>query len=189
MRDDRVDIAGGHPPRYREPLMAELLGSPWQLAQLNVGRPLGPIDGPVMADFVAQLDEINALAEASPGFVWRLVGDGGDATDMRIDGDPDLLVNMSVWTSAEALFDYVYKSMHTKVMARRREWFSRIEVFQVLWWIPAGHRPTVAEATARLQLLRERGPSADAFTFKQRYPAPGELGGPSNMRPEPYCVA
>jgi hypothetical protein len=163
--------------------------SSWQLAQLNVGRILAPLDTPQLADFVNQLDEINALAEASPGFVWRLVGNGGNATDVRPDNDPDLLVNMSVWTSAEALFDYVYKSMHTKVMARRREWFHKIEVFQVLWWVPAGHRPSVAEAMERLQLLRDRGPSPEAFTFKQRYPAPGELGGPTNMRPEPYCVA
>jgi hypothetical protein len=163
--------------------------SPWHLAQLNIGRPLAPIDSAQLADFVSQLDEINALAEASPGFVWRLVGDGGNATDVRVDGDPTMLVNMSVWTSPEPLFEFVYKTAHTKVMARRREWFEKIEVFQVLFWIPAGHRPTVAEAMARLELLRARGPSPEAFTFKQRYPAPGELGGPVNMRPEPYCVA
>jgi hypothetical protein len=172
--------------------MADFLapsGDGWHLAQLNVGRPLGPIEGPVMAEFVAQLGEINALAEASPGFVWRLIGDGGNATDVRAEADPQLLVNLSVWTSPEALFDYVYKTAHTRVMARRREWFERMEVFQVLWWIPAGHTPTVAEAMARLARLRDLGPSPDGFTFKQRYPAPGELGGPTNMRPEPYCVS
>jgi len=162
---------------------------PCQLAQLNVGRPVAPIDSAQLADFVGQLDEVNALAEASPGFVWRLVGDGGNATDLRSDVDPTLIVNMSVWESAETLFDFVYKTMHTKVMARRREWFEKLEVFQVLFWVPAGHRPTVAEAMARLGMLRERGPSPEAFTFKQRYPAPGELGAPVNMRPEPYCVA
>lgn len=162
----------------------------WHLAQLNVGRTVAPTDSPQIADFMNQLDEINALAEASPGFVWRLVGDNGNATDFRPDDDPNLLVNMSVWTSAEALFDYVYKSMHTKVMARRREWFHKMtDHFQVLWWIPVGHTPTVAEAMARLQHLRDHGPSPEAFTFKQRYPAPGELGAPTNMRPEPYCVA
>jgi len=165
------------------------VASPWQLAQLNVGRTLAPLDTPQLADFVNQLDEINALAEASPGFVWRLVGASGNATDVRPADDPDLLVNMSVWTSPEALFDYVYKSMHTKVMARRREWFHRIEVFQVLFWVPTGHRPSVAEALDRLRVLRERGPSPEAFTFKQRFPPPGELGGPTNMRPDPYCVA
>ena len=166
-----------------------LTSGSWQLAQLNVGRTLAPLDTPQLADFVNQLDAINALAEASPGFVWRLIGDNNNSTSVRPADDPDLLVNMSVWTSAEALFDYVYKSMHTKVMVRRRERFAKIETFQVLWWVPAGHRPTVAEAMARLELLRAHGPSPDAFTFKRRYPAPGEVGEPTNMKPEPYCVA
>jgi len=170
--------------------MAEAIAtSMWHLAQLNVGRILAPLDSPQLSDFVGQLDEVNALAEASPGFVWRLVGANGNATQIRPDDDPDLLVNMSVWTSAEALFDFVYKSKHTKVMARRREWFEKLEVLQVLFWIPAGHVPSVAEAMDRLRLLRDNGPSPDAFTFKERYPAPGELGAPTNMRPEPYCVA
>ena len=169
--------------------MTAISSPAWHLAQLNVGRTVAPTSSPQLADFMSQLDEINALADASPGFVWRLVGDNGNATDLRPDDDPTLLVNMSVWTSAEALFEYVYKSMHTKVMARRREWFVKpTEHFQVLWWVPAGHRPTIAEAMERLQRLKDRGPGPDAFTFKQRYPAPGELGGPTNMRPEPYCV-
>jgi len=169
--------------------MAEVrTGAGWQLAQLNVGRPLAPMDSPRLADFIAQLDEINALAEASPGFVWRLVGAGGNATDVRTDVDPSLIVNMSVWATAEQLFEFVYKTAHTKVMARRREWFDKIETYQVLFWIPAGHQPTVAEAMARLALLRERGPSPEAFTFKQRYPTPGEPGAPIDLRPEPYCV-
>jgi hypothetical protein len=175
--------------------MTETPSPPWQLAQLNVGRILAPINSPQLADFVNQLDEINALAEASPGFVWRLAGSNGNATELRPDDDADLLVNMSVWTSAEALFDFVYKSMHTKVMARRREWFEKMAVMQVLWWVPAGHIPTIAEAMARLRLLERTGPSTEAFTFKQRYPdpadpaAPGQLGGPTDMKPEPYCVA
>src|SRR4051812_7266948 len=126
----------------------------WHLAQLNIGRAVAPIDSPQLADFVAQLDEINALAETSPGFVWRMTGEGNNATDIQYDPDPLMLANMSVWTSAEALFDYVYKTAHTKVMARRREWFERMEVFQVLWWVPAGHQPTLAEALARLEILR-----------------------------------
>jgi Domain of unknown function (DUF3291) len=163
----------------------------WHLAQFNIARPLAPVDSPLLAEFVAQLDEINALAEASPGFVWRLVGSGGDATDIRVDDDPSMLVNMSVWTSPEALFDYVYKSMHTKVMARRREWFERVDTAVVLFWIPAGTTPTAADGMARLALLRERGPSSEAFTFKQRYAAPGSPGAglPIDMKPEPYCVA
>ncbi|MEO7735954.1 MAG: DUF3291 domain-containing protein [Kofleriaceae bacterium] len=161
----------------------------WHLAQLNIGRTLAPLDSPQLADFMGQLDAINALAEAAPGFVWRLAGDSNNATDVKVEGYPDLIVNLSVWTSAETLFEFVYKTAHTKVMARRREWFERIEVFQTLFWIPAGHIPTAVEALARLELLRERGPSPEAFTFKQRFPAPGDVGPPINMRPEPYCVA
>lgn len=159
------------------------------LAQLNIGRVLAPLDSPQLADFVNQLDEINALAEAASGFVWRLVGETNNATDVRVEDDPTLLFNMSVWISAEALFEFVYKSAHTKVMARRREWFEKIEVFQVLFWIPIGHVPTLQEARARLELLRVHGPSPAAFTFKQRFPAPGQLGAPVNMRPEPYCIS
>ncbi len=161
----------------------------WHLAQLNIGRTLAPLDSPQLADFVSQLDEINALAEAAPGFQWRLVGAGGNATDVVVDAYPGLIVNMSVWSSAETLFDFVYKTAHTKVMARRREWFEKIEVFQTLFWIPAGTIPTIEEAMARLEILRAHGPSPEAFTFKQRFPAPGAAGGPINMRPEPYCVA
>jgi hypothetical protein len=169
--------------------MAEVPNPLWHLAQLNVAYSVAPMDSPTLADFVAQLDEINALAESSPGFVWRMVGAGNNATDVRTEDDPDLLLNMSVWHSAEHLFDFVYRTAHTKVMARRREWFQKMETYLVLWWVPAGHIPTVDEAMARLRLLRQHGPSPEAFTFKQRYPAPGELGGPTNMRPEPYCVA
>ena len=158
---------------YGEVPMPDATTASWQLAQLNVARALAPLESPQLADFVAQLTEINTLAEASPGFVWRLTGDSGNATDIRTDDDPSLLVNMSVWTSPEALFEFVYKTAHTKVMARRREWFEKIETYQVLFWIPAGHRPAVPEAMARLARLRDHGPSPEAFTFKQRYPAPG----------------
>jgi hypothetical protein len=160
----------------------------WHLAQINVARPLAPLDSPQLAEFVAQLDAVNALAEAAPGFVWRLSGASGNATDVHSVEDPSLIVNMSVWASAEALFEFVYKTMHVKVMARRREWFERIEVFQALWWVPIGHKPTVEEAMARLRMLRDNGPSRDAFTFKQRYPAPSDAGHPTDMKPEPYCV-
>jgi hypothetical protein len=160
--------------------------SRWHLAQINIARPLAPLDTPRLADFVDQLDEINALAEAAPGFVWRLAGDNGNATSIRI-ADPSIIVNMSVWETPEHLFDFVYKTAHTRVMARRREWFERLEVFQALFWIPAGSRPTVDDGLAKLALLQQSGPSPDVFTFKQRYPAPGATGGPTNMRPEPYC--
>jgi hypothetical protein len=113
----------------------------WQLAQLNVGRLRAPLDDPSIADFVAALDRVNALAEASPGFVWRLQGAGGNATDIRVEEDPLLIVNMSVWDSLEALFDFTYRTGHNRILARRRDWFAeRTEAHLVLWWVPEGHR-------------------------------------------------
>jgi Domain of unknown function (DUF3291) len=162
--------------------------SAWHIAQLNVGRAVAPPGSPGLADFMAALDRINALAESSPGFVWRLQSDSGNATDILVSDDPQSLVNMSVWSSVESLFDYVYRSAHTDVMKRRREWFEKpTEAYQVLWWIPAGHVPGVAEALERLAHLRREGPTSHAFTFGRRYPPPGEAGSPENMRPEPYC--
>ncbi len=161
----------------------------WHIAQLNVATAVAPLDSPALADFMAALDDVNALAEASPGFVWRLESDGGNATDIRVGDDPKFIVNMSVWSSVEALFQFVYRSMHTKVMARRRDWFDKpVEAYQVLWWVPAGHAPTLDEAMARLAHLRAHGPSAHAFTFKERHPAPDGGGAPVDMKPEPYCV-
>ena len=125
---------------------------PWHLTQLNVARPVAPLESPQLAGFVAQLDAINALAEAAPGFVWRLVGGTGNATDIKV-ADSTLIVNMSVWTSPEALFEFVYRTAHVGVMARRREWFERMALYQVLWWIPAGAIPTVEEGLARLAHL------------------------------------
>ena len=163
--------------------------SVWNVAQLNVGRAVAPLDSSELAEFVAALDRINALAERSPGFVWRLQSDSGNATDIRVSDDPNFLVNMSVWSSLESLFDFVYRSAHTQVLVRRREWFERpTEAYQVLWWIPAGHIPTVQEALARLEELRRNGPTPRAFTFSRKFPPPGELGGAEDMRPEPYCA-
>lgn len=143
-----------------------------QLAQINIARMLAPIDSPVMADFVAQLDVINALAEGSPGFVWRLVGAGNDATSLRPFPDDYLIVNMSVWESMDALKQYVYRSDHTRVMRARAKWFEKLgEAHMVLWWVPAGHIPTVEEAKSRLMVLREQGESPAAFTFHKPFPA------------------
>lgn len=145
----------------------------YQLAQLNIAVLKAPLDSPPLADFVANLDRINALAEQAPGFIWRLQTDDGDATALRPLGE-QTIVNLSVWADAEALADYVYRSGHVQIMRRRREWFERMaEAHMVLWWVPGGHRPDLPEALARLQLLREQGPSAQAFTFKQPFPAPG----------------
>ncbi|TLZ36696.1 MAG: DUF3291 domain-containing protein [Gammaproteobacteria bacterium] len=161
----------------------------WHIAQLNVGRILAPTDSPQLAEFMARLDEINALADATPGFVWRLQTASGNATDIRVSEDPYFLVNMSVWATIESLFEFVYRTSHTAVMVRRRQWFERpTEAYQVLWWVPAGHSPSVSEALDRLEHLRRNGPTAHAFTFSQRYPPPGELGAPEDMKPERYCA-
>jgi hypothetical protein len=145
----------------------------FHLAQINIATLLAPLDDPRLADFVANLDRINALAEEAPGFVWRLKGEGNDATSLRPLGE-DVIVNMSVWQDVESLFDYVYRSPHAAVMARRRQWFARpAGPFMALWWIRAGHRPDIDEARGRLAILGRKGPSPAAFTFKQRFPAPG----------------
>jgi hypothetical protein len=147
--------------------------STYHLAQLNIGRIKAPMDSPVMAGFANNLERINALAEATPGFVWRLQTDEGDATAIRPFDDPHMLVNMSVWRDVESLNRYVYQSAHVELMKKRREWFERMdEAFLVLWWVPAGHIPSVAEAIARLDRLRAEGPSAEAFTFRHAFPPP-----------------
>jgi hypothetical protein len=151
------------------------MAATFHLAQINVARLKAPIDHPVIADFVAALEPVNALADASPGFVWRLVGDAGDATDIRPFDDPDMLVNMSVWEDLDALAGFVYRQpLHRGIMRRRNAFFTRPEVFMALWWVPAGHRPTVAEGLARLETLRREGPTSEAFTFREPHPARGE---------------
>ena len=131
------------------------------------------MDDPAMADFVAQLDAINALADGSAGFVWRLQDDSVNATAIQGFDDPRMLLNLSVWETSEDLFAYVYKSGHAKVMARRRDWFERGDgPSTVLWWVPAGHIPDLDEAKARLDALGQNGPGPTAFTFKERFPAP-----------------
>lgn len=143
------------------------------LAQLNIGVIKGPMDSPVMADFAANLDRINAVAEQSAGFVWRLQTEEGDATAIRPFDDENMLVNMSTWRDVESLNQYVYSSAHVELMRRRREWFEPMrEAFLVLWWVPRGHRPDVAEAIARLELLRAKGPTAEAFTFRKAFAPP-----------------
>jgi hypothetical protein len=146
--------------------------SAFQLAQVNIARARGTMDSDVMADFAAGLEPVNALAERSEGFVWRLQTEEGDATSIRPFPDERMMVNMSVWESAEALWSYVYDSGHLAYMRRRREWFQRIEHHMALWWVAAGHEPTVKEAKERLELLQARGPTPDAFTFKRRFPPP-----------------
>jgi len=146
----------------------------FDLAQVNIGVLRAPRDSPLIADFVANLEPINALADASPGFVWRLQGEGGDATSFRAFDSDTILINMSTWESLEALQAFVYRTAHTGVMRRRREWFEPMaDLYMALWWVRAGHRPEIAEAEEKLQLLQRVGPSPDAFTFRQPFPPPG----------------
>lgn len=146
--------------------------SNYELAQLNIAVMKEPLDSPGMADFVANLDRINSLAESSSGFVWRLQTDDGDATAIRPMGE-STLVNMSVWQDVESLNKYVYGSAHVEIMRRRREWFERMREAQVvLWWIRKGHRPTLPEAISKLELLRSRGPTEEAFTFRHAFSPP-----------------
>lgn len=160
----------------------------FHLAQVNIALPREPLGSPLLADFVAQLDPINALAERSPGFVWRLQGDDGNATAIKVFDDERLIVNMSVWESLESLSAYVYSGDHAAVMRQRRVWFERMrEVFAALWWVPVGHAPTVAEAEDRLRCLRTHGPTPYAFTFRQPFPAPDQHAGPTPV--DLHCPA
>lgn len=145
----------------------------FQLAQVNIGRLLAPVESPRIADFMAALDGINALADSSPGFVWRLQTAEGNATSIHSFDDPLIISNMSVWDSIEALRAFTYASAHTGIMSRRREWFERyVTAYMALWWVPSGHRPTIEEAKERLTLLDRLGPTADAFTFRAPFDPP-----------------
>ena len=143
----------------------------YQLAQLNIGRMLAPLGSEVMKDFVSNLDAINALAENSPGFVWRYTSEGNDATSTRIFGDDYLIINMSVWNDMDALSDYVYRSAHVEFFKRKKEWFQKLDAMHmVMWYVPAGKMPTVEEALERLVYLREHQATPYAFTFKKAFP-------------------
>ena len=145
------------------------------MALLNVARMVAPLDSPQLAEFVANLAPVNAVADGAPGFVWRHQDDSGNSTSVRVLDDDMLLVNLAVWESVDALAAYAYGGAHRDVMRKRRQWFERMsEPYLVLWWVPAGHRPGVDEAVERLLHLRANGPSPEAFTFKDRY-APQSL--------------
>jgi len=140
----------------------------WQLAQINVARFQTVQDDPANADFNNALDHVNALADAAPGFVWRLIGDDG-----TVPIDPRIIVNMSVWDDVEALTAFAYRNPdHLAVMRRRRDWFESMAFYMGLWWVPEGHIPTTAEGISKISLLEEHGPTADAFIFTKPFPKP-----------------
>jgi hypothetical protein len=147
----------------------------YHIAQINIARMLAPIDDPLMAEFVAQLAPINALADGSRGFVWRLQTEEGDATSLKVYNDDMVIVNMSVWENVESLREYAYRSAHAGVMRDRKRWFEKFDgSYYALWWVPVGHIPTVEEGKERLDHLREYGDTAYAFSFKNVFPVPEE---------------
>jgi hypothetical protein len=145
------------------------------LAQINIGRLVAPIDDPKIAEFVAQLHAINALADAAPGFVWRLQSSSGNATDIPFNDDPSVMVNMSVWESLESLRNYVYRSDHMRVLRDRAKWFEKMDKpHYCLWWVPAGHLPSVAEGRERVEHYQRCGSTEYSFWFSQHFPAPSD---------------
>ena len=142
----------------------------FHLAQSNIAHMRAQLDDPMMAGFVELLEPLNALADRSPGFVWRMQDEEGDATAIRVFDDELILFNLSVWESVEALQDYAYRSNHVQAVRVRGDWFELMSKPNfVLWWIPAGHIPSVEEAKERFTMLWEYGPTAAAFTFHARF--------------------
>lgn len=147
--------------------------SEYHIAQINIGRILAPIDDPLMADFVSQLPPVNALADASPGFVWRLQTESGNATSIKVYEDEMVAINMSVWESVDSLREYVYKSAHSGALRDRKRWFEKFDgPYYALWWVPAGQIPTPQEGKERLEHLRVHGETEHAFSFRHNFPQP-----------------
>ena len=161
----------------------------FHLAQANIGRLRAPLEDPIMEGFRNQLDPLNKLADRSPGFVWRLQTEDGNATAIRPYADDNLIaINVSVWESLEALQGYVYRTAHVDTLRARKQWFEPMAgPILVLWWVPAGHIPTVAEAQQRLQHLKNHGPTPHAFTFRIAFPAPAEDTWESDPQDARYC--
>ena len=147
----------------------------YHIAQINITRTLAPLTDPIMAEFVAQLAPINVLADRSPGFVWRLQSEIGDATSIRAYEDDSIIVNLTVWESVDALHEYVYKSAHHRVLRDRKRWFQKFDgPYYALWWVPVGQLPSTEEGKERLDYLRKHGDTAYAFSFKHVFPKPSE---------------
>ena len=158
----------------------------YHLAQINVARLLEPLNSPQIADFVAGLEPINALAEQSPGFVWRLKDETGNATNINPMDDDMLIINMSVWEDLESLKNFTFKTVHVEYVRRRFEWFEKMKAaYTALWWVKAGHIPNVSEAVTRLKYLRKYGETGKAFTFKKVFGPPTQTPlSPPTQSPE-----
>jgi hypothetical protein len=145
----------------------------YHLAEINIAKFRLPADHPVNRDFIDNLARVNAIAESQPGFVWRLVGAGDSAIDVHAFDDPNIAINMSVWTDMKSLAEFAYRNDgHREIMRRRREWFEKIDFNLALWWIPASHTPTVEEGKSKLEILARLGPTAQAFLFSRPFPPP-----------------
>jgi heme-degrading monooxygenase HmoA len=160
----------------------------FHLAQVNIGRPLEPLHSARLRGFVEMLEPINAVADAAPGFVWRLQTEDGDATAIRPFEDDQMIINMSVWATLEDFAAFVFGPQHLAVMRQRKQWFETMRVYTCAWWVPVGTRPTPADAIARLDLLARLGPTADAFTVQKPFPAPDSNVGP-DVRDDWTCPA
>jgi len=144
----------------------------WHIAQINIAKFRVVRGSPVNAEFEAALDTVNALAEASPGFVWRMIGEGENA-DGALFGDPDVTINLTVWKTLDHLSAFAYRNLtHRAVMRRRRDWFVELPAYLALWWIPAGVVPTLREGAARLATIERLGPTAEAFDFRNSFASP-----------------
>ena len=167
----------------------------YQLAQVNVARLLAPIDSALLKPFVDALDEVNAEGDHSPGFVWRLQSESGNATDVEgfgwdVADSHGVIVNLTTWVSTQALSDFIFGGRHLEIMRRRREWFQPVaEATTALWWVTAGTRPTVGEAEERVRHLRERGPTQHAFTLRRHFPSPAETPSSVIANDDQLCPA
>ena len=145
----------------------------YQLAQINIARLIASLDDPRIAEFVAQLEPINKLADSSPGFVWRLQSEQGNATDLAYSDDPFIIANISVWESTESLKAFTYNSQHLEVFRDRKKWFAKLDrPHYCLWWVPVDHRPTMLEGRTKLEHYQRYGSTPEAFWFPECYPAP-----------------
>lgn len=146
----------------------------FELAQLNIARPRAALDDPALAEFMANLDRINALAEAMPGFVWRLQDESGNATALTSPFGEGVIVNLTLWRGVEDLRRFTYRTEHAGFVRRRKEWFAELGgPYLVLWWVPAGHRPGLDEAKQRLEHLAAHGPTPEAFIFSRAFDPTG----------------
>lgn len=167
----------------------------FELAQVNVSRLLAPLDSTLLAPFVAALDEVNAEGDRTPGFVWRLQTETGNATDVEgfgwdIAGSHGVIVNLTTWTNTQSLSDFIFSGTHLAIMRRRRDWFYPVvEATTALWWVPTGTRPTVDEAEDRVRHLRQHGPTKHAFNLRRHYPAPDAAARTVQANDDRFCPA